>query len=223
MRQILKYLIVLILTVSCEEQKTRNNEESKVHEKKPEKTNAFITTIIKNSYKRVNGQIQLEEKNFLKHQIKPDFVKKYLTGLKLNNATVTKTEFDKYSSYYFLDYVDFADYFLFTIVHKDEVGYNNFFHYIYDKINNKISDVTFIASSGGEGGHTQKEILLYSKCGIELIVKSNSEYDEDLFDESNKNCYSRILDIYETKYNFCNGKTKITELASNIIKDTICY
>ncbi|MGZ5283377.1 MAG: hypothetical protein ACXWEY_13970, partial [Bacteroidia bacterium] len=57
------------------------------------------------------------------------FFIKHLEGIVLHSSENGKLIFDKYSRYYFFDYVDLKDKFLFSILHDDEIGYGNLYHF----------------------------------------------------------------------------------------------
>lgn len=200
----------------------KNSTNSIEETKQTKSTNFPIEEIINNSEKRkskYNLNYGFIDKTKL---IQSEFFKKYLANYSIKNIKDFKMEYDKYSRYYFFDFVEFDKFVSFTIIHDDEVGYDNYYHYTYDKENDKIIDVVMIASVGGDGGHGQEEFLFYSNSLKDLLVKTKSEYDEDLFDEGHKNCYSRLSDIYEIKYRFRQGNTEIIEGKTETFTDTIC-
>lgn len=227
MKYVLKICCLMLIFVGCNE--TPENiqlpkVESKSSEKDEETKKAHfpIDVIIKNSKKR-KSKYDLKEKACGDcNQIPSSFFQKYLDNYSVKNIKDFKLKFDEYARYYFFDYVKFNDYVLFTIIHDDEDGYDNYYHFTYDKTNDKINDVVLVASVGGDGGQYQNETLLYANSFSDLRVKTKSVYDEDLFDDVNKNCYSRTTDNYDTKFNFKRDKTKIIQENSKTTCDTIC-
>ncbi|MBP5983557.1 MAG: hypothetical protein KA734_07535 [Fluviicola sp.] len=215
----------MFILMGCSEDKkvtpTHNkNSTNAIEETKP--TNFPIEVIINNCEKRksnYNLDYGFNDKTKL---IQSEFFKKYLAKYAIKNINDFKMVYDKYSRYYFFDFVEFDEFVSFTIIHNDEVGYDNYYHYTYDKENDKIIDVVMIASVGGDGGHGQDELLFYSNALKDLLVKTKSEYDEDLFDKGHKNCYSRLSDIYEIKYRFRQDNTEIIEGKTETFTDTIC-
>ncbi|MFT7086493.1 MAG: hypothetical protein ACJAV5_002221 [Vicingaceae bacterium] len=151
-----------------------------------------------------------------------DILTKYLTPFPIRNIKDFSIEYDEYSRYYFFDYVEFDDFILFTIIHDDEVGYDNYYSYTYDKKKGVIRDVVLIAMVGADGGHGQTEALTYSTSKKNLTVKSDSEYDEDLFEEGYENCYTREKTQFETTYKFELLNTQITKRQIKQSIDTIC-
>jgi hypothetical protein len=187
------------------------------------KSNNFpINEIIKSSKKRKSKYDLDYGFNDNTKLIQPEFFKNYLANYSIKNIKDFQLEYDKYSRYYFFDFVEFDKFVSFTIIHDDEVGYDNYYNYTYNKESDQITDVVMIASVGGDGGHGQEEFLFYSNSLKDLLVKTKSEYDEDLFDEEHKNCYTRLSDIYETKYKFGQSNTQIIEGKVKTTKDTIC-
>lgn len=227
MKIILKLLLIFLIATNCNQKKNKIEKNNKIEIRTTNNKlidKELINNVIQNSIKRKrkDENLSFDHKKYLTNKIDFHFVKKYLLNFTTSNDINLKTFFNEYSTYYFYDYLELNDILLFTIMQCDEVGYNNFVHYVLDKKTNKIIDVTFIATFGGDGGHSEDNVLIYDKTGTVLIVKTKSELDEDLFDESNKNCYSRISDIYETKFIFSKKKTQIIELNSITKNDTIC-
>ncbi len=181
-----------------------------------------IGVIIENAPKRRSNYELKFDFDYPVKLIKPGFFEKYLANYPIKNIKNFSIEFDRSSRYYFFDFVEFEEFVLFTIMHNDEIGYNNFYHYTYDKKTDKITHVVMIASEGGDGGHSQEERLIYSNAFKDLLVKTTSHYDEDLFDEAHQECYSRLSDISETRYKFRQQQTEIIDGKMQTMKDTIC-
>lgn len=190
---------------------------------KESKTSQFpIDEVINKSEKR-KSKYNIEDKACGEcKSIPSDFFKKYLANHTVKNIKDFTLKFDQYSRYYFFDYVVHSDFVLFTIIHDDEDGYDNYYHFTYDQINNKITDVVLVASVGGDGGHYQHETLIFTNSFKDLLVKTKSYYDEDLFDELNKDCYSHTVDAFDTKFSFDRSNTKLNQLNMKTTFDTIC-
>jgi hypothetical protein len=143
------------------------------------------------------------------------FFKKWFNNLAANN-TKFKIEFDEYSRYYFFDYQDFDKKFLFSILHNDEVGYNNLFHFTFDKEKKKIVQVDFIAQTGSDGGDSNADVLQYNKEGDMLMMTSISTSSQDV-----ENGYVREYDSTLTKIEFDLPITKYKQLYIFSKTDTI--
>lgn len=228
MNYTLKICCLMMILSGCSEDKkvtpthNKNTTNSNEETKQTKSTNFPIEKIINNSEKR-KSKYKLNYGFIDKTKlIQSEFFKKYLANYSIKNIKDFKIEYDKYSRYYFFDFVEFNKFVSFTIIHDDEVGYDNYYNYTYDKESDKITDVVMIASVGGDGGHGQEEFLYYSNSLKDLLVKTKSEYDEDLFDEEHKNCYTRLTDNYETRYKIGQSNTEIIEGKVKTIKDTIC-
>jgi hypothetical protein len=225
MKYTLKICCLIIILIGCGERniETPANSPNSNYQSEETKSNNFpINEIIKNSIKRklkYDLDYGFDENTKL---IAPDFFKTYLANYSIRNIKDFKLEYDKYSRYYFFDFVEFDKFISFTIIHDDEVGYDNYYNYTYDKESDRITDVVMIALVGGDGGHNQEEFLYYSKSRKVLLVKTKSVYDEDLFDEQYINCYTRLTDIYETKYKFAQRNTEIIDGKMKNTKDTLC-
>lgn len=228
MKYTLKICCLILILMGCGENNketlsnkvTSKNSFQKIEETKS--NNFPIKEIIKSSNKR-KSKYDLEYGfNDKTKLIQPKFFKTHLANYSIKNIKDFQLEYDKYSRYYFFDFVEFDKFVSFTIIHDDEDGYDNYYNYTYDKESDKITDVVMIASVGGDGGHGQEEFLYYSNSMKNLLVKTKSEYDEDLFDDEHKNCYTRLSDIYETKYKFGQSNIQIIEGKVKTTKDTIC-
>lgn len=218
--------MLILLGCGKKNDETSTNEvtlKNDIQQTKETKSNKFpIKEIIKSSNKRKSKYNLDYGFNDNTKLIQTDFFKKYLSNYSIKNIKDFQLKYDKHSRYYFFDFVEFDKFVSFTIIHDDEVGYDNYYNYIYNKESDQITDVVMIASVGGEGGHGQDEFLFYSNSLKDLLVKTKSEYDEDLFDEEYKNCYTRLSDVYETNYKFGQNNTQITEGKVKTTKDTIC-
>ena len=215
----------MLILIGCGENniETPANSTNSNQQSEETKSNNFpIKEIIKNSSKRklkYDLDYGFNDKTKL---IQSEFFKKYLANYPIKNIKDFKLEYDKYSRYYFFDFVEFDKFVSFTIIHDDEDGYDNYYNFTYDKESDNITDVVMIASVGGDGGHGQEEFLYYSNSLKDLLVKTKSEYDEGLFDEEHKNCYTRLSDKYETRYKFGQSNTEIIEGKVKTIIDTLC-
>ncbi len=143
------------------------------------------------------------------------FFKKWFDNVSINNVDF-KIQFDNYSRYYFFDFKDLDKKFLFSIIHKDEVGYNNLFHFTFDKTKNKIIQADYVSQTGGDGGHGNVDILNYNKIGDMLYLTSISTFDED-FDKG----YTRQFDSTICKIEFNLPATKYIKTDSLSRLDTI--
>lgn len=143
------------------------------------------------------------------------FFKKWFDNISVNNIDF-KIQFDNYSRYFFFDYKDLDKKFLFSIIHDDEVGYDNLFHFTFDKEKSKIVQVDYIAQTGGDGGHGNIDILDYNKSGDLLTLTSISTFDED-FDKG----YTRQYDSTINKIEFNLQTTRYIKIDSLSRLDTI--
>lgn len=144
------------------------------------------------------------------------FFKNHLAGLQFNNYPDSKLEFDRYSRYYFFDYRELDDLFLFSIIHDDEVGYSNLYHFTYDKAGKRITSVDFIGATGGDGGHGIADRLRYNAYGDSLLITSISTYDSDF-----SKGYTREYDSTVARTVFSKGKAIHVFLDSLRRTDTI--
>lgn len=226
MKTIVKLCCLIVLLASCQEEKgTSSNVQftAPVGQDIDSVVIDFpIQKIISNSRKRnAKYDIDYGVGTSLK-AIPKDILIKYLTPFSVKNISDFSIEYDEYSRYYFFDYAEFDNMILFTIIHDDEVGYDNYYSYTYDKKKGVISDVVLIAVVGADGGHGQEESLSYSSSMDRLIVKTKSDYDEDLFEEGYENCYTRTTTKFETSYEFELDKTIINKRLMSEDVDTIC-
>lgn len=226
MKTILKLCCLILILASCQEKKVSSNN-IKLNATKEENIDSIeigfpFQQIISNSRTRkTKYEIESGVGTNLK-AIPKNILTKYLTPFQIRNIKDFSIEYDEYSRYYFFDYVAFDDFILFTIIHDDEVGYDNYYSYTYDKKKGVIHDVVLIAIVGADGGHGQTETLIYSNSMKDLTVKTLSEYDEDLFSEGYENCYTRECSQFETIFKFELSNTRINkrQIAQGI--DTIC-
>jgi hypothetical protein len=147
--------------------------------------------------------------------IDTNFFKKWFDNVSVNNVDF-KIQFDSYSHYYFFDFRDQDKKFLFSIIHDDEVGYYNLFHFTFDKEKDKLVQVDYVAQTGGDGGHGNVDILNYNKTGDILYLTSISTFGED-FDKG----YTRQFDSTTNKIEFDLPKTKYKIIDSLSRLDTI--
>lgn len=143
------------------------------------------------------------------------FFKKWFDNVLVYNVDF-KIQFDNYSRYYFFDFKDQDKKFLFSIIHNDEVGFDNLFHFTFDKEKNKIVQVDYISQTGCDGGYTNVDILNYNKNGDILYLTSISTFDED-FDKG----YTRQYDSTIIKIEFNLSTTKYLKTDSLSRLDTI--
>ena len=118
-----------------------------------------IEHIKKNSLKR---RLIYKLNDFDFSKLKPIdslFFKKFLNNLSFSNITEQKIQFDQYTRYYYFDYIDFDKMFLFSIVQNDETGYNNLYHFTFDKDKREFSQIDFISSSGSDAGEHTTDII----------------------------------------------------------------
>lgn len=146
------------------------------------------------------------------------FYKRYFLDLPVNNLNDYKLEFDPYSRYYFYDYKDVGDLALFSIIHDDEVGYANLYHFTFDKAKNQLLHVDFLAATGSDGGHRNFDKLNFSQSGDSLIHTSLSNYQEYIQDgDGSVTQYDSV--IY--KVLFSKNSTKFIKLDSLVRMDTV--
>lgn len=144
------------------------------------------------------------------------FFKQYFLGLPFSNIKGYQVEFDPYSRYYFFDYKDLGDLALFSIIHNDEVGYDNLYHFTYDKEKNQMLHVDFLAATGSDGGQNNVDRLRYSQTGDSLIRMTSFEDWSD-FSKGSSVQYDSI--VYKVK--FSRKGTEYVKLDSVSRMDTV--
>ena len=143
------------------------------------------------------------------------FFKKCFANRKLDNSDFTIV-FDPFSRYYFFDFKEFETKILFSIIHNDEVGYDNLYHFVFDNKNRKIIQSDFISSNGGDGGQSNLDILDFNQSGD--LLKLTSVFIEDIdFDKG----YTRHYDSTVSNIEFGLDNTKIIKVDSVTRVDTI--
>jgi hypothetical protein len=147
------------------------------------------------------------------------FFKKWFDNVSVVSANNVdfKIQFNNYSRYYFFDFKDQDRKFLFSIIHDDEVGYYNLFHFTFDKTK-KYFQADYVSQTGCDGGHCNVDILNYNKTGDILYLTSISKFDED-FDKG----YICQYDTTITKIEFNLPTTKYLKTDSLSRLDTIWY
>lgn len=148
--------------------------------------------------------------------IDSSFFKQYFLGLPFSNIKDYQVEFDPYSRYYFFDYKDLGDLALFSIIHNDEVGYDNLYHFTYDKEKNQMLHVDFLAATGSDGGQNKVDRLRYTQAGDSLIRMSSFEDWSD-FSKGSSIQYDSI--VY--KVLFSRNGTEYIKLDSVSRMDTV--
>ena len=143
------------------------------------------------------------------------FFKKWIAGQKVNDISDFTIEFNRYYRYYFFDFQDTEKVFLFTILEDDEVGYNNLFHFMFDKDKKKIAQVNLISQTGSDGGISDVDFLSYNSPHI-LIRTTVTKEEEDITDGVLQN-YDSVI----TKIEFLLPKTVYSILDSYHFRDTI--
>lgn len=165
-------LLVFVFLSSCSNEKLK---EESIDSPTDESVALPLETIKANSIERQSYyNLDSVEVDKLK-PIDTTFFKQYFLGLPFSNIKDYQVEFDPYSRYYFFDYKDLGDLALFSIIHNDEVGYDNLYHFTYDKENNQMLYVDFLAATGSNGGQNNVDRLRYSQTGDSLIRMSSFE------------------------------------------------
>jgi len=187
------YLLIFTILSSC------TTEEKKVEKLNSGFVSLPLRPIKENSFNRRRYyNLDSLELNRLK-LIDTTFFKEYFLGLPINNLSNSNIEFDPYSRYYFFDYKDIADLVLFTIIHDDEVGYENLYHFTYHRTKNRLLAVDYLAATGGDDGHGNYDILNYNKNGDTLLRISSSQFWEDINNGSSIQYDSVIYKILFSK------------------------
>ncbi len=198
--RIIPLLIFLYILVGCSDRQesTTNSEDFPIEH------------IKKNSIKR-RLIYKLNDFDFSKLQpIDSVFFDKWFNNRTFSNIPEQKIELDRYTRYYFFDYKDFDKMFLFSIVQNDEIGYNNLYHFTYDKAKKEFSQIDFISSSGGDAGEQTTDIIYFNKEGNIINLSSVSTSTEDL----DKDTLTQYYDSMGVKIEFKLRKTIITRLDS---------
>jgi hypothetical protein len=171
--RLLLFLIFLNILDGCSD----NREQTTNTEEFP------IDHIKKHSIKR-RQLYKLNDFDFSKLQpIDSLFFKKWFNNKTFSNAIGQKIQFDQYTRYYYFDYKDFDKMFLFSIVQNDEIGYNNLYHFTYDKDKREFSQIDFISSSGGDAGEQTTDIIYFNKTGDIINLSSVSTSTDDIDEE----------------------------------------
>jgi len=187
------YLIILTILAFC------TAEEKRLETKENDFVSIPLRPIKEYSFHRKRYyNLDSLELNRLK-LIDTTFYKKYFLGLRLSNLPTELMEFDLYSRYYFFDYKDVGDLALFSIIHDDEVGYENLYHFTYDKSKNRLLSLDYLAATGSDAGHQNYDIFKYNKDGNNLIRISSSKFSHDIDDGSSIQYDSVIYSILFTK------------------------
>ena len=151
---------------------------NKVVEDSAQRSNESLVEVIKSNSLPRQLHFNLDSVNSLA-QIDSIAFKTYFHGIHINNVEDLKLEYDPYSRYYYHDYAVKDDLIFFSIIHNDEVGYNNLYHFIFDTVKGKVVSADLLGQAGGDGGHNQIEIFNYSTDGTELKITTISSLDED--------------------------------------------
>ena len=138
------------------------------------------------------------------------FFKKWFDNRTFSNTTEQKIQFDPYTRYYYFDYKDFDKMFLFSIIQNDEIGYNNLYHFTYDKDRKEFSQIDFISSSGGDAGEQTTDIIYYNKEGNIINLSSVSTSTDDIEED----ILTQQYDSIGIKIEFKQRKTIFTRLDS---------
>lgn len=183
----------------------------------------WIDTVIMHSKPRANTSVDFYSDEIFVVDIDSVFFKEHLSKFETAFPRNWEIGFDTYSRYYFYDYQRYESWVSFTIIHNTEYGYDVFYTYSYDIKSNKITSVSCIAQVGADGGAVNKDYLFYSDSGRKLTVRSQSYYDEDIFeDNSYSDCYSRSFDSIVSHFHFYPDRTEFSVDTVFSKLDTIC-
>jgi len=149
------------------------------------------------------------------NRIDSSFFKEWLNNSPINN-TEMKINFNQSFSYYYFDYNDLENLFLFSIVQDDENGFYYVFQFTYSKSDSKIIQTDNLGVFGADGGFWINSILNFNELGNILTQTLTSTDDED-FDSG----YVRYRDSIITKLEFFNNKTIYSPIDSLSRIDTI--
>jgi len=141
------------------------------------------------------------------------FYNRYFLDLSINNLKGEKIEFDPYSRYFFFDYKDTGDLALFSIIHNDEIGYDNLYHFTYDRVKKQLLQVDYLAATGSDGGQVNVDRLKYNQAGDSLIRMSafedESDFSKGLLVQSDSIVYQILFNRSGTKYIKLDSISKI--------------
>ncbi|WP_017734123.1 hypothetical protein [Nafulsella turpanensis] len=151
---------------------------NKVVEDSAQQENKSLVEVIKLNAHPRQLHVNLDSVNSLA-QIDSITFKAHFHGIEINNVEDLKLEYDPYSRYYYHDYAIKDNLIFFSIIHNDEVGYNNLYHFIFDTTKGKLVSADLLGQAGGDGGHNQIEIFDYSTDGTVLKITTISSLDED--------------------------------------------
>lgn len=143
--------------------------------------------------------------------IDSNFFKQWFDKKPVSNFPNVYLKFDAYSRYYFFDHKNLDSLFLFSLLHNDEIGYNNLYHFTFDKNTKRFVQIDLIAQTGGDGGQSNMDILHYNKLGDELIITSIFTEEDD---------HTITFDSTITKVKF-NSSTVYTILHSYTRTDSL--
>jgi hypothetical protein len=174
-----------------------------------------IEYIKKISFERKN-QYRLDTLNFKNYpKIEHHFFKKWFENRYINNSNKYYLQHQNYGNFHFFDYKELKNTFLFTIFETTEYGYFYLFHFEYDKKWKKMKNINCIGRTGGDGGHSHKDILKYNDEGNILMNTYISTNDTDDID-----FYIRSYDSVVYKIEF-NEKTNFSKIDSLHKIDTV--
>lgn len=212
----LYFFILLTAIAGCGIKQSEPTTAQALTAQQGKRTSYFVEQIKSNSIKRLK-HYNIDSLHIHKlKQIDSTFFKTYFNGLAIDNYKDEKIVFDKWSRYYFFDYVELDNLLLFSFIHDDEVGYNNVYHITLESDSNKIISSNLIAATGGDGGHRNIDIFNYSHTGDTLLQRSISTFDTDINEG-----YTREYETIDSKHIFGNFKSKFVVLNSFTGVDTI--
>lgn len=149
------------------------------------------------------------------NRIDSSFFKEWLNNFPINN-TEMKLSFNQSFSYYYFDYSDLEDLFLFSIVQDDENAFYDVFQFTYSKRDRKIIQADNIGVFGADGGYWINSILNFNESG-KILTQILTSIDDEDFDSG----YVRYRDSIITKLEFFNNKTIYSPINSLSRIDTI--
>ena len=184
---------------------------------------SFIDTIKK--YAFVRGKyVQFSWRSGEKlNRMRPDFFNQYLSGFTTTYPDKWLLEPNSFANYFFYDFQEFKTWILFSILVDNESGFTELYQYTYSKSTGEITTVSRIGVEEVDGGAVRKDVLTYSQSGQKLTVRSQSYYDEDIFeDNSYSDCYSRSFDSIVSHFHFYPDRTEFSVDTVFSKLDTIC-
>jgi len=146
------------------------------------------------------------------------FYKKWIEYQYVNGMADSILGMDYGTRYFFLDFKEFDNKFLFTILLRDEWSFNNLFHFTFNKVQKRVTNIDWIGNlrANTMTGEIIKNIFEYNPEG-DILTTSRISINNNYF----KKGYIRSYDSLVYRFKFGLDETDKKTLASINHKDTI--